>query len=91
MGYGLIPPLWRGELCDGFLKVTDGQAIDAARRLAVEEGLLTGFSSGANVAAALKVAQRLPKGAVVVTVMPDSGLRYLSTDLFSGRRNPRPG
>jgi len=53
-----------------------------ARRLAREEGLFAGASSGANVAASLRVAERLGSGATVVTILCDSGLRYLSTDLY---------
>jgi cysteine synthase A len=56
-----------------------------ARRLAREEGLFAGTSSGANVAVALRVAARLGRGATVATLLPDNGLKYLSTDVF-GRR-----
>jgi cysteine synthase A len=65
---------------DGFLQVTDEEAITTARRLAREEGIFSGFSSGANVAAALKL---LP-GRTVVTLINDSGLKYLSTELWAG-------
>ncbi len=71
-------PLMRREHIDGYLSVTDDEAITAARRLAKEEGIFAGFSSGANVAAALKL---LP-GRTVVTLINDSGLKYLSTDLW---------
>jgi cysteine synthase A len=71
-------PLLRPELVDGRITVTDREAMDAARRLAREEGIFAGFSSGANVAAAWKL---LP-GKTVVTVINDSGLKYLSTDLW---------
>ncbi len=71
-------PLLRPEHVDGRILVTDEQAIEAARRLAREEGIFAGFSSGANVAAALTL---LP-GKTVVTVINDSGLKYLSTDLW---------
>ncbi|MCS6862266.1 MAG: pyridoxal-phosphate dependent enzyme, partial [Abditibacteriales bacterium] len=81
-GYAMPLPLFRPEHCDGFLTVTDAAAIRAARRLAAREGIFAGFSSGANVAAALRVARQLPPGAVVVTTINDSGLKYLSTDLF---------
>jgi cysteine synthase A len=63
---------------DGTLIVSDGEAIETARRLAREEGIFAGFSSGANVAAAL----RLAPGKTVVTIINDSGLKYLSTDLW---------
>lgn len=64
---------------DGYLQVTDAEAITAARRLAAEEGIFAGFSSGANVSAALK----LLAGRTVVTVINDSGLKYLSTELWA--------
>lgn len=81
-GYAMPLPLFRPEHCDGFLTVTDAEAIRTARRLATQEGIFAGFSSGANAAAALRVARQLPAGAVVVTTINDSGLKYLSTDLF---------
>ncbi len=71
-------PMIRREHIDGYLSVTDDEAITAARRLAREEGIFAGFSSGANVAAALK----LLRGRTVVTLINDSGLKYLSTDLW---------
>ena len=61
---------------------SDGEAISAARGLAKFEGLFVGFSAGANVAAAIKLGSRMTEHEVVVTVLPDSGMRYLSTDLF---------
>jgi cysteine synthase len=81
-GYARVPPLWDPSLCDGFLAVTDAEAIDTARRLATREGIFCGFSSGANVAAALQVARTAAAGAVIVTLVTDTGLKYLSTDLF---------
>jgi cysteine synthase len=81
-GYARVPPLWDPSLCDGFLAVTNAQAIDTARRLATREGIFCGFSSGANVAAALQVARTAAAGAVIVTLVTDTGLKYLSTDLF---------
>ncbi len=71
-------PLLRPEWIDGRIAIGDGEAIAAARRLAREEGIFAGFSSGANVAAAL----RLLPGKTVVTVINDSGMKYLSTDLW---------
>ena len=61
------------------------EAKDMARRLAREEGLFAGTSSGANIVAALRVAERLGPGAKVVTLMADSGLKYLSADVFQRR------
>jgi cysteine synthase A len=66
---------------DGYLEVTDQEAIAAARRLARTEGLFCGFSSGANIAAALKLLDGPCRGETVVTLLNDSGLKYLSTDL----------
>lgn len=78
-GYGMAElPLLRSEHIDGRLTVSDEEAMAAARRLAREEGIFAGFSSGANIAAAL----RLVPGRTVVTTINDSGLKYLSTDLW---------
>ena len=82
IGIGFIPPLWRPDEVDEIITVTTEEAQTMARRLAREEGLFTGPSSGANVVAALRVAERLGPKATVVTIIVDSGLRYLSTDLF---------
>jgi cysteine synthase A len=81
-GYAMIPPLWDPTVCDGALSVSDEHAIATARLLATREGILAGFSSGANVAAALRLAHDLPPDATVVTVISDTGLKYLSTDLY---------
>lgn len=81
-GYAMLPPLWDPAVCDGFATATDEEAIGAARALAANEGLLGGFSTGANVSCALKIAREAPPGSLVVTVAPDTGLRYLTTDLF---------
>jgi cysteine synthase len=69
---------------DGHLQVADDQAIACARRLAAEEGIFAGFSTGANLAAALQLLSETHRGQTVVTVACDSGLKYLSTDLWSG-------
>jgi cysteine synthase len=81
-GYNMVPPLWDPGLCDGYVGVTDEDALRATRLLACREGIFAGVSSGANVWAALEIARDLPDGGVVVTVCPDTGLKYLSTDLF---------
>lgn len=81
-GYALVPPLWDPSFCDGYLGVSDDEAIDVARRLAREEGIFGGFSTGANVAAALRLADETEPGTMIVTTANDSGLKYLSTDLF---------
>jgi cysteine synthase len=82
IGVGFIPPLWEPDLVDEIIPVSTAEAQAMARRLAREEGLFAGTSSGANVVAALRVAERLGSGATVVTILCDSGLRYLSTDLY---------
>lgn len=82
IGVGFVPPLWHREEVDEILAVTTDDAKAMARRLAREEGVFAGTSTGANVVAALRVAERLGPGATVVTIACDSGLRYLSTDVF---------
>ena len=82
-GIGFIPPLWQPEAVDEILTVSTADAKAMARRLAREEGIFGGTSSGANVVAALRVAERLGAGATVVTLIVDSGLRYLSSDLYA--------
>lgn len=82
IGIGFIPPLWRPHDVDEILPVTTEEAKAMARRLAREEGVFAGTSSGANVVAALRVAERLGPSRTVVTLICDSGLRYLSTDVF---------
>jgi cysteine synthase A len=85
VGIGYTPPLWEPSLVDEILAVPTDDAKEMARRLAREEGLFAGTSSGANVIAAIRVAERLGPGAKVVTLMADSGLKYLSTDVYRGR------
>lgn len=82
IGIGFIPPLWEPDKVNEILTVTTEEAKTMARRLAREEGLFAGASSGANVVAAIRVGERLGPKATVVTIMVDSGLRYLSTDLY---------
>jgi len=82
IGPGFIPEVLDKDLLDGVIKVSEEDARRTAKRLAREEGLLVGISSGANVWASLQVAKELGKGKIVVTVLVDTGDRYLSTDLF---------
>lgn len=82
IGIGFIPPLWEPREVDEIVTVTTAEAKAMARRLAAEEGVFAGTSTGANVVAALRVAARLGPGATVATIAIDSGLRYLSTDLY---------
>jgi len=83
VGPGFVPPRWDANLVDDVLMVSSSDAKAMTRRLAREEALFGGTSSGANVVAALRVAERLGSGATVVTLLCDSGLKYLSTDLYS--------
>ena len=78
-----LPPLWEPDQVDDIQAVTTDDAIVMARRLAREEGLFAGASSGANVVAARRVAERLCPDATVVTILCDSRFRYLSTDLYN--------
>lgn len=82
VGIGYTPPLWDPSVVDGVEAVPTEEAKEMARRLAREEGLFAGTSSGANVVAALRVAAGLGAGARVVTLACDSGLKYLSTDVY---------
>lgn len=82
IGAGFVVPLWDPSVIDEIATVSTEEAKEMARRLAREEALLAGTSTGANVVAALKVAERLGGSATVVTVMCDSGIKYLSTDQF---------
>ena len=82
IGDGLIPEILNREIYDDIYVVTDEEAIETAKRLAREEGLMVGISSGTNVAAALQLAKKLGPGKTVVTVLPDTAERYFSTPLF---------
>jgi cysteine synthase A len=82
-GYAMIPPQWDAALCDGTIAVSDDEAMAVARDLARREGVLAGVSTGANVAAALRLAADAPAGFAVATVACDTGTRYLSSDLFA--------
>lgn len=86
VGIGYTPPLWEPALVDEIIAVKTDDAKAMARRLAREEALFAGTSSGANVIAAIQIGQRLGPNATVVTLMADSGLKYLSTDVYKGTR-----
>ncbi|MBQ6389579.1 MAG: cysteine synthase family protein [Mogibacterium sp.] len=84
IGDGLIPDILNTEVYDNTCIVPDDNALDMAKRLAKEEGLLCGISSGTNVVAAIMLAEKLGPGKTVVTVLPDTAERYFSTPLFEG-------
>ncbi len=84
IGDGLIPGNLDLNIYDDIAIVTDDEAINTTKRLIREEGILCGISSGTNVAAALRLAEKLGPGKTVVTVLPDTGERYFSTQLFEG-------
>ena len=81
IGDGFIPDILDLDLLDGVITVSSAESIDMARRLAAEEGIFCGISSGCNVAASVKLAGRYPDSGLIVTMINDTGLRYLSTEL----------
>ncbi|MDX1659696.1 MAG: cysteine synthase family protein [Nitriliruptorales bacterium] len=83
IGVGFVPDIYRGDLTDEVVPVEDEEAFGAARRLAQEQGIFVGITSGTNLHVARQVADRLGAGATVVTLFVDTGLKYLSTDLFT--------
>lgn len=82
IGDGIVPDNLDREIYNDICRIGDEEAIQTARRLAAEEGIVAGISSGTNVAAALKMAALLGPGRTVVTILPDTGERYFSTPLF---------
>ena len=82
IGDGIIPDILNQKIYDDIYIVTDEEAIQTAQDLARKEGILCGISSGTNVAAALKMAEKLGEGKTVVTILPDTAERYFSTPLF---------
>ena len=82
IGDGIIPEILNRQIYDEICVISDNEALDTAKRLAKEEGLMCGISSGTNVAAAIKLAKKLGPGKTVVTILPDTAERYFSTPLF---------
>lgn len=89
VGAGFVVPLWRDDIADHIERVSTEEAVGMAIRLAREEGLFAGTSTGANVVAALRLAERLGTDATVVTVMCDTGMKYLSTAAFCAHTSSR--
>jgi cysteine synthase A len=81
-GYATMPGFYDKSVVDGSIPVTDAEALKTARALAAKEGIMGGFSSGANLAAAIKIAKKAKPGSLIVTVCCDTGLKYLSTELY---------
>nr|WP_042186561.1 cysteine synthase family protein [Kibdelosporangium sp. MJ126-NF4]CEL17362.1 Cysteine synthase [Kibdelosporangium sp. MJ126-NF4]CTQ91411.1 Cysteine synthase (EC 2.5.1.47) [Kibdelosporangium sp. MJ126-NF4] len=79
IGAGFVVPLWREDIADQIERVSTADAMAMVRRLALADGLFAGTSTGANVIAALRLAEQLGPGATIVTVMCDTGMKYLST------------
>ncbi len=86
VGPGFVPPLWRPDMIDQIATVSTSDAMAMARRLAQTEALFAGTSTGANLVAAIDLGRRLGPGATVVTIMCDSGMKYLSMPLYNHNR-----
>jgi cysteine synthase A len=82
VGVGFVPPLFERSIVDEVVPISSEAAKEMTRRLAREEALFAGTSSGANVLAAIQIGKRLGPGKTVVTLLPDSGLKYLNTDVY---------
>jgi cysteine synthase A len=78
IGVGFVPPLWKTDIGDTIERVSTEEAVAMAALLAREEGVFAGTSTGANVTAALRLADKMGPGATVVTIMCDTGMKYLS-------------
>ena len=82
IGAGFVPDVYEEDVIDEVMTITDEESYEYARKFGLEEGILVGISSGANIAAAIKIAKKLGKGKKVVTVAPDGGEKYISTGLY---------
>ena len=89
IGAGFVVPLWRDDIADQFEQVSTEASVAMAIRLAREEGLLAGTSTGANVVAALRLGEQLGPDATIVTIMCDTGIKYLSTTMFQAHTSSR--
>jgi len=79
-----IPDVLNRDVYDELRSISDDRSIEVSRELAAKEGIFTGISAGATLATALDVAEEAPKGSVLLTMLPDTGERYLTTPLFEG-------
>jgi cysteine synthase A len=82
IGAGFIPDIYDSSVVDEIIKISDEEAFEMARLMAKEEGILVGISTGANIAAAIKIAKKVGKGRKVVTVSPDGGEKYISMGIY---------
>ena len=87
---GYVVPLWRADIVNEIETVAADEAMAMTRRLAREAGLIAGASSGANVVAALRLAARLGPDSTIVTLMIDTGAKYLSTDVYREHASSAP-
>lgn len=83
VGPGFVPPIWTDNLTDEIIQISTNDAKNMARRLAREEAIFAGTSTGANILAAIQIATRMGPDSTVATIACDSGLKYLSTDLYN--------
>ena len=82
IGAGFIPDIYDSSVVDEIIKISDEEAFEMAKLMAKEEGILVGISTGANIAAAIKVAKKVGKGRKIVTVSPDGGEKYISMGIY---------
>jgi cysteine synthase A len=82
IGAGFIPDIYDASVIDEILKISDEEAFEMAKLMSKEEGMLVGISTGANIAAAIKIAKKIGKGRKIVTISPDGGEKYISMDIY---------